>query len=150
MKSDASLSSPRVQSWGFQVAARGSCRIEVVIWGHAGFALVARQCAGVWSPQSSLSFVYLHPRSCLLWRMAFADWSSSLLLGGRAQRQLQLSWTWVCPAWLGSLQPRQVSWSSPQLTSVDAVLHLQPSQSPLQCALLCYLHLLSFPPCPTS
>ena len=127
---------PGGQSWSFHVAAQGSCRIEVVIWGHIGFALVARQCAGAWSPQSSLSFLYLHPRSCLLWRMAFADWSSSLLLGGRAQRQLKLSWTWVCSAWLGSLRPRQGSWSSPQLTSVDTVLHLQHLSPPEVCCVV--------------
>lgn len=146
MKLDASLSSPAVQSWSLQVAAWDSCRIEVVLWGHVGSALVARHQTGVWCPPSCLSLLYLHLHSlppssknciCRLGQQPLA-WRET------PEAAHAPTGPGCVPLWLRSFQPRQGTRSSPQLMGVDAVFHLQPPWSPLRCSLLCGLPLPFF------
>ena len=129
-----------MQSWSFQVPARGSCKIEVVIWGHGEFALGAGQHTGVWSlqsmrslslsppppplPFSRLLYLHLHSlptssKNCLWGRQPLA-WRET---PEAAHAPIGLGYV---PLSLGSFQPRQGSKSSPELTSVEAVCHLQP------------------------
>lgn len=87
-------------------------------------------------PHRALSpFLYLHPRSCLLWRMAFADWSSSPLLGGSpeaAQARLDLG---VFRLGWGPFSLDEAP-EPLQLTSVDTVLHLQHLSPPEVCCVV--------------